>query len=295
MGRQLDLGGGGEGPQKPVSGNPIATPGPAYRSARLTWKKGAEERVIVVLPMQCVSAGRDSTREICLRIHPTSEPSNREKTFRISSTQFRVEYHGEGLRISDPGSTNGTVLKSSGPLEKDRPVEIRKDDEISVAGVLNLELDLIPKSSPVPMNEDLSEQMKSRHQDSQWLQELLIGPDKPGLFEFARIRRIDNLPSEEYVLLFGKGRIGFTRDSLISLGAGTSPKPTTRGLDLGEAVPEALGVLYYKSGSLWLEGNAPGEIRIGNREVGRLMPVPLSNGDVVTCRDGYLRIETPLQ
>lgn len=248
---------------------------PARR--KLAVRIAEQSRTVWLLPFALCSFGRSSERDVPLRLQPTTTEENKRTTFQISSHHFDIRYSGEGVTIVDCGSSNGTDLKSAGRLTQNKPAELGADDEIKVAGVLSLGVQVGWRKTPTPIEPQLKEQIAASGADLVRLSQLLIGHEKPGRVDFVRIRRLDNCPNEEYILLFGQGLIDTAGDAMIQL-----PKKVgtgSRGLDLGDDDSGLLAHLSWKGGDLVASVLRDGETRHNGRDLKDGESVALQTGD----------------
>jgi hypothetical protein len=228
--------------------------------------------------------GRASLQDFCLRVEPVSAEENKEKTNQISKSQFAVVHLCDHVEIWDLHSTNGTSLKSSGEVSPGAPVRLADGEEINVAGVLSLAVEIVRRANYTPLTpKDLSE-IQANAGDLPWLNRRLLGKDTPGAFEFVRFRRLNNFVQEEYVMLFGKGKIGGGTDHLVSLGSSCGQRGKARGLDLGEEAGSAAACLYNQDGKFVLAALREG-VRIGGAVVAVGETAVLGDGTEIGVND----------
>ena len=83
------------------------------------------------------------------------------------------------------------------------------------------------------LDEGVRGEIAAHLEDTDWLAQRLVGLSKPGFLDFARLRRIDNLPDEEYVLLFGVGVVGWSSRALITVEAEAGHDASRQDVGLG--------------------------------------------------------------
>ncbi|MGA2032970.1 MAG: FHA domain-containing protein [Thermoguttaceae bacterium] len=234
-----------------------------------------------VLPTAVAAFGRSSDREVCLRVEPTDLPANREKTFHISINHGLLRYIGDRVEIIDTHSTNGTSLKSVGRLQPGLAVPLSDGDVISVADALTLQVEFGRRSKPLPPDDGMAAQLDAKKDDAEWLNDHLIGREKPGILDYVRLRRLDNFSEEEYVLLFGGGNIGHSGAPLIPLDADAVALPHVRTLDLGDAAPDYPAALYWAGKAIHLLCNVADQVRINGTAISAGEDRVLSGGETI--------------
>jgi hypothetical protein len=272
MSRTIDF---GEDQQPNEADGHLLRP-PAKRKIRLRDEK--QERLIWLVSSPICSVGRGSEHDIVLRVQPTNLDENKRKTFQISALHFELLFSGESVTITDR-SSNGVQLKSAGALVRGQPTELRADDEINVAGVLTLTAQVVSRRNPTPIEPDLKQRINSALADPARLSQLLVGAEAPGSIDFVRIRRLNNCPEEEYVLLFGEGLIDSATEALIQL-----PKKVgtgSRGLDLGGDDAGPVARLFWQNSDLMARVLRNDAVRLNDRELKEGDSVPLRSGDIV--------------
>jgi len=245
-----------------------------------------------LLPLPVVTFGRESQRNVCLRVEPTSMPENAESTRQISKSHFVLRYLGNRVEVMDAGSSNGTSLRSLGPLSAEVPVAIGDHEQINVAGVLTLDVELVRRRTPQPLDEKTLASITERVNEGNWLAHQLVGPEKPGEIEFIRIGRGNNLPEREYVLLFGMGGIGPTTDALIRVGEPASAKSRSRGLDIGGTSAVCPASLFFDKGLLFLTCSGQERVVLGDRKLGENETCQLRPANVITILGEKISIAT---
>jgi hypothetical protein len=265
MARALDLG----EPEQPTIQPTLQTglPARSCRAVTLVWNRQEKKVTTHVLGKAVASCGRASDRDVCLRVCPTSVPENAEKTRQISSLHILIRYIGDRLQVIDKGSTNGTLLSSAGALQPNIPADLKDGDKITIAEVLSLAVECVARAGDVPLDAKVRQEIASHLEDGDWLTQRLVGPSQPGLLDFARLRRIDNVPEEEYVLLFGVGAVGASDRALITTHAKAVAGPAVRTLDLGDAAPDYPAAFYWENGALRLRSNVADQVRVNGTAV----------------------------
>jgi len=234
-----------------------------------------------VLPTAATAFGRSSEREVCLRVEPTDLPANREKTFHISINHCLLRYIGDRVEIIDTHSTNGTSLKSVGRLQPGLAVPVSDGDVIAVADALSLQVEFGKRSNPLPPDESMVSQLDAKKDDAEWLNDHLVGREKPGILDYVRLRRLDNLPEEEYVLLFGVGNVGHSGAALILLDPDAATLPHVRALDLGDTAPDCPAGLFWAARALHIQCNLADQVRINGTAISAGEDRVLSGGETI--------------
>lgn len=249
--------------------------------ATLSWNRQGQRIKTHILGKALVDCGRASDRDICLRICPTTAPENADKTRQISSLHFLVRYVGDRLQVIDKGSTNGTSLSSQGTLQPNVPADLKDGDRITVAEVLTLAVEFVARVPPVALDEEGRKKVAEHLEDADWLTERLIGLPQPGFLDFARLRRLGNLPEEEYVLLFGTGIVGSSKRAMITVDAETTARPAVRTLDLGDATPDYPAAFYWENGGIHIRSHTADQVRVNGAVVRLGEHRILSDGNTV--------------
>jgi hypothetical protein len=214
-------------------------------------------------------------------VEPTDGPANREKTFHISINHCMLRYVGDGVQIIDAHSTNGTSLKSVGRLQPGLAVPVSDGDVIALADALTLQVEFCRRSKPLPPDDSMAAQLDAKKDDAAWLNDHLIGRDKPGILDYVRLRRLDNVPEEEYVLLFGVGNLGHSGAALIRLDPDAATQPHVRTLDLGDGVPDDPAGLYWAGNALHVQCNVADQVRINGTAISAGEDRVLSGGETI--------------
>jgi hypothetical protein len=245
-------------PALPLPPAPAPEGAPPPPPARLSWRTARGTRTLHLLALALVEAGRQTSKPLCLRVEPVSDPTNREKTLAVSSHHLTLRYLGTAAEVVDPGSSNGTFLARR-QMQAGQGYRIERGMTLSVAGVLDLEFHPVPRPDAPPDTAAVCGAAPAHAHDPTWLQANLIGADRPGWLSFLRIVRKNNLPEEEYALLFHSGTVGGGPDALVPLpGAGN------------------LARLLVHAGQLWLERLGAEPVTVAGRPLAAGRPVPLN-------------------
>lgn len=260
------------------SARPTATP--PVRRLVVSWSQGGQQQSMILIAQAAVEAGRQSSRDLCLRLEPDSDQANYDKSMKISSHHFSLRYVGNGVQFVDVGSTNGTIMDGK-RVEPVSPILIYRKTTVSLANALELELEPVPRlDSPAP-TDDLLQAATANAADSAWLQRELIGADKPGMIGFLRINRTNNLPDKQYVLLFHSGSIGSDKDSLI----GTLPSDMTprrgRAFDLSDSSSSNPARLFVREGAIFIERTGSECVIVCGQSLAQGESTTLKAGEVV--------------
>ena len=244
----------------------------------LDWSKSGSRVTSHVVASTRATFGRASLQHFCLRVEPVSAEENKEKTNQISKSQFAVVHLGDHVKVWDLHSTNGTSLKSSGQVNPGVPVRLADSEEINVAGVLSLAVEIVRRANYTPLPpKDLSE-IEARAADLPWLNRRLLGKDTPGAFEFVRFRRLNNFVEAEYVMLFGKAPIGCGPQCLVSLASPSEQSRRTRGLDLGEEMISTMAYVHLQDGNFALTCCCDSGVQINGTKLPNAKTGILSDG-----------------
>jgi pSer/pThr/pTyr-binding forkhead associated (FHA) protein len=236
----------------PVPGKKSPATSRQAQSSGVLTLASAPTTEIVVVAAAVVSAGRLSTHALCLRCEPTTEPRNHDATLRISSTHLQFAYRASHVELTDLGSGNGTKVDGEA-LIVNRPFRLGRPVEIDIAGVLRL------RAEPVARQE--TSRRVSEPTDPQ------LGSDSPGSVAFLRVRRLNNLATRSYALLYHSALIGDHEDALVRISEQRRVS-RSRGLDFGGTPqsPVATAELRVRDGGLWL-APCTGELLVDGRPV----------------------------
>lgn len=279
MARKLDL---GEPDEPAFQLTPESGSRPQSCSvATLVWNRHGQQVTTHLLGKAVATCGRASDRDVCLRVCPTSVPENAEKTREISSLHFLLRYIGDRLQVIDKGSTNGTTLASQGTLQPNIPAELKDGEKITVAEALSLVVECVERAPSSKLDDEDRREIAAHLENADWLAQRLVGASKPGVLQFARLRRVDNLAEEEYVLLFGTGTVGPSSRALITVSTETATRPAVRTLDLGDTTPDYPAAFYWEGGSLHLRSNVADQVRVNGTAVPAGDQRTLSGGEII--------------
>jgi hypothetical protein len=196
------------------------------------------------------------------------------------------------MEIIDNHSTNGTRLKSIGQLQPGLAVPLQDRDIVTVADVLNLQVEFGRRYRPVTIEDDEVSQIRLKQDDITWLSQHLIGSDRPGILDYLRLRRIDNVPEEEYVLLFGLGSVGHSGTALIPLGPDATTKPGVRALDLGDTTPDYPAAFHWADGALRLKCYVADQVHVDGTAVGAGEDMALADGETIEVLGQQIQVIT---
>jgi hypothetical protein len=244
-----------------------AAPVSAAASRRvITWSVDREEHSLHLLVRASVEAGRQSTRDLCLRVEPTSDPENYEKSKLVSSHHFSLRYVGNGVQFIDVDSTNGSFNQGK-RIGTNVSLLLVEKTLISLAEVLDLEFDPIRRTDVMDDSNGNCQAAAAHAADTAWLQANLVGAEKPGEIAFLRISRKNNLPSQQYVLLFHSGWIGSDDSSLLRVPVSEMTPRRKRAFDIGDAPSTDPARLLARDGAIWIERTGADEVRVGGEAI----------------------------
>jgi hypothetical protein len=166
-----------------------------------------------------LEAGRQTTKPLCLRVEPVSDPVNRDKSLAISSHHLTLRYLGDGVELIDPGSSNGTFVNRQ-RLAPGQSCWIQPGMNVWLADALELQFQPVTRRDAPADSATVCRTARTQADNAAWLQNNLIGADRPGWTAFLRISRKNNLPQEEYAILFHSGSIGGGPEALVRVGVG---------------------------------------------------------------------------
>jgi hypothetical protein len=228
---------------------------------------------VTLLPFAVVEAGRHSAKNICLRLEPTDDAANLEKSRNISSHHLTIRYLGDGVELVDPGSVNGTFIGKE-KLAANQPHKVEPGMVVSVAEVLDLEFQPMMRKDAPEDKDGICKKAEANRNDAAWLQSHLIGVDKPGRIDFLRIRRRDNQPEQEYVLLFHSGLIGSEADALIRLEP-SERTPRRRVYDVGGDASLGGARLFVQDGRILIERRGSEPVALAGEPLKIAQPRPI--------------------
>ena len=244
-----------------------AVPVSAATSRRvITWSVDGEKYSLHLLVRASVEAGRQSTRDLCLRVEPTSDPENYEKSKLVSSHHFSLRYVGSGVQFIDVDSTNGSFNQGK-RMGANVSLLLVEKTLISLAEVLELEFDPVRRTDTMDDGNGICRAAAAHAADPAWLHENLIGMEKPGEISFLRITRKNNLPGQGYVLLFHSGWIGSDETSLLRVPVSETTPRHRRAFDIGDAPFADPARLLVRDGAIWIERTGADEVRVGGEAI----------------------------
>jgi pSer/pThr/pTyr-binding forkhead associated (FHA) protein len=248
--------------------------------------------VLTLLPFAVVEAGRHSARNICLRLEPTDDPANLEKTRNISSHHLTIRYLGDSVELIDPGSTNGIFIGKE-RVPAGQPRRIEPGLTVSVAEVLELEFQPILRRDAVPDKDGVLPAAREKATDPNWLQQNLIGVDKPGQVAYLRVRRKNNATEQEYVLLFHAGVIGSDPEALLSLPVGNqAPLRRVAAFDFGPDLPiHPPARVLVRAGQICIERTGAEPVTLAGKPLEQNQVAPLMPPCAMTVGTTTFRVE----
>ena len=266
--RRIDLGGIPQAAMKNVSSA-------ALDRVALAWlHEGVSCRAHIIASAR-LTIGRHSSNDICTRLEPLEAVGNREKTLLISSTHVECRYLGTCVDLRDVGSANGTVAEGRA-VAGGHVARVDARMSVVLAGVLELALEVFPRRAAFTDTGNVLGEAESHGGDDAWLQERLVGADKPGNFDYVRVRRINNLPEVQYIGLYHSAAIGYGQNCLIQLTPKTTKSsPRVRVLDVGGDVLTDPARILVIDGGLYLERAGKDLVCVDGSELAQGSPVPL--------------------
>ena len=271
------------------SSEPSATP--PVRRLVINWTKDGQSKSMILIAQATVDAGRQSTRDLCLRVEPDTEQVNYEKSMKISSHHFSLRYVGTGVQFLDMGSTNGSTLDSK-KAEPNSPILIDRKSKVSLSDVLDLELEPVSRSDDLALGPELQEAATANAADPAWLQRELIGTEKPGKFGFLRISRTNNLSDTQYVLLYHSGKIGSGDDCLLRVSLSSTTPRRRRAFDVVDsAIFDCPARLFVRERGIWLERTGAEQVIVAgdSLEVGECRA--LASGEMTVAETTFSLLE----
>jgi pSer/pThr/pTyr-binding forkhead associated (FHA) protein len=232
----------------------------------VTWVEDSQEKTALLMAQAIVEAGRLSSKEICLRVEPASDPSNYERSKAISKHHFSLRYIGSAVQFVDVGSASGSSIDGK-PVDANAPVLVERNMTISVADVLRLELNPVIRTSAPTVNDGLFQDAAEHASDNNWLQSNLLGAEKPGGIDFLRITRKDNLPNHQYLLLFHSGSFGSEDTSLFRVPVSEKTPRRKRAFDIGNSTSPDPARLMIRDGVIWIERTGTDDVRVGDEQL----------------------------
>jgi pSer/pThr/pTyr-binding forkhead associated (FHA) protein len=227
--------------------------------AQIDWLEKEVSRSLYLLTGDEITAGRKSDCNICLRMEPTSDPDNRDKTFLISSHHFSLRRSGGLLQFVDAGSSNGSFWGSD-KLEENVPVLVESEMRINIGKVLDLEFDVVRN-----------------------------GVGNSSAVSFVRIRRGNNSPDIEYAILFDTAPVGSGSNAILPVAvATTSSSRRVRALDVGETFTSDPARIAVRSGRLFIERTGEERVTLNGIELHRGQPVVLATGELTIGSQAFV-------
>jgi hypothetical protein len=172
---------------------------------------------------------------------------------------------------------------------------LKDGDQLKVAEVLTLAIEFAERAQPATFDQNGRAEVAAHLDDSEWLAQRLVGPSKPGFLDFARLKRIDNLPEEEYVLLFGVGVVGSSSRALITVEAEAAARPAVRTLDLGDTTPDYPAAFYWAGGVLHLQCYVADHVRVNGAVLQAGEDRALNGGEAIEVFGQSIQVILKLQ
>ena len=258
-----------------------------------SWRDGQDARQTLVIARTCITLGRRSTSDVCLRLEPGEVAANRDRTLLISGTHLHCRYWGGGVEILDAGSANGTVVNSKSMVAGE-PVDVEGELCVSVASVFDLALEVSRRRQTAGDPDGVLKAAPLRRSDTGWLDEHVLGYDHPGMCDYLRIGRLGNLPELQYIALFHSGVIGLGPQSMIRLrGASSKPRPRVRILDVGGPEFGEFARILVKDKGLWIERLGAEDVQWAGNSLGIDAPAPLLGPGTLMVGDSQIEVSVP--
>lgn len=253
-----------ESDQTHAAGGPGPTSGPPRHVVLCL--DGPPPVELHLIAADTVVAGRLSTNPVCLRCEPTDDPGNRDRTLLISAAHFELNNREGRVELKDLQSRNGTTVGGT-RLAAGAVALILAKTLVNVGGALDLEVEPVGRGQ-------VEEALEEAHAAGE--------ARPPDHVAFLRVRRINNLPERQYVIIYHSGAIGPHPGALLHLPASLARPRGSRGFDFGAApTEEAAAVVSVADGGLW--------IRLGSGEAA-VNGNQLSGASVSFPTHGELRI-----
>lgn len=266
--RRIDLGG-----NPPPAMNDVSSA--ALDRVALAWLHDSAPCRLHIIARAQLTIGRHSSNDICVRLEPLEVAGNRDKTLLISGTHVVCRYLGTRVEIRDVGSANGTVADGR-VVEGDQVARVGTGTPVVLAGVLELALEVVPRRPTLVDTGNVLSEAEARDGDDAWQQGNLVGANKPGDFDYVRVRRINNLPELQYVGLYHSAAIGYAQNCLILLPPrSTKSSPRVRVLDIGADVQTDPARILVMDGGLYVERMGRDPVCVDGSELPQSSPVPL--------------------
>lgn len=248
--------------------------GSAARKITVSWVEQSQEKTVLLLAQAMAEAGRLSSRDICLRLEPTAEPENHEKSKSISKYHFTLRYLGNTVQFIDIGSACGSSIDGK-PVQTNVPVAVDQRAALCVAEVLDLELEPVLRADAPAENNGLFVDAAAHASEPSWLQARLVGVDKPGRVAFLRISRKNNMPNTQYILLFHAGWIGSGNDCLLRVPVSEPTPRRSRAIEISGSAAAEPARFLVREGAIWIERTGADNVVIGDQplEMGQSKPL----------------------
>lgn len=241
----------------------------------------SDGRRIQLLSRRKVTLGRTRTNEIRTYFLPRDK-ENDARTVGISGVHAALQLTEDGLRVCDEGSRNGVALTGQKvdverlltEADADEDLRFQLASELKKHS-LHLELRLFGRSDSAASTE----------LDAVYCDSLRL-PRRPKLWRLAassridalRLQRVNNLPEEEYVVVFCQAVIGSAGDVAIRIAQPSVEHRHARVLAIGD--------------SFWLENIGPARsVRLGDRPLEKRELVPLQEGAAIGIGDVTIAVE----
>jgi hypothetical protein len=184
------------------------------------------------------------------------------------------------VEIIDTHSTNGTKVGSVGRLRPGIAAAVADGDIITVGDALTLQVEFGWRSNPLRIDGETAWEIEQHKDDSEWLNDRLVGRGMPGILNYIRLRRLDNLVEEEYVLLFGMGIVGHFGSPLIPLEGRIAEISDVVPIDPGSP-SDCSAELYWEGRRFHLRSHVSGQVRVGGTPVPVEQSQQLYGGEIV--------------
>lgn len=240
--------------------------GSGAQKVAVSWVEGSQQRTALLLIQATAEAGRLSSQDLCLRLEPATDPANYERSKSISKHHFFLRYLGNTVQFIDVGSACGSSMDGK-PVQANTPVAVDQKAALCVAEVLDLEVEPVLRADAPAEDNGLFQDAAAHASDPAWLQERLVGADKPGRIAFLRISRKNNLPNQQYILLFHAGWIGSGDDSLLRIPVSELTPRRKRALDLGVSAVDEPARILVRDGAIWIERTGADDVVMGDQHL----------------------------
>eukprot|EP00913_Durusdinium_trenchii_P023442 g22020.t1 len=253
----------------------------AYESSGRLSLAVPDGRRIQLITRRKVTLGRTSANEIRTYFLPRG-PNNDKLTLGISGVHAAIQLAQDGVVINDEGSRNGVSLAGQ-KIDVERMLtEADADEDLRLQlaselrrNAMHLELRLFGR----PASSTTAEL------DAVYCDALRLSR-RPKLWQLAaasridalRLRRLNNLTEEEYVVVYCQATIGSATDAAICLPAESIEHRHARVLAIGDV--------------FWIENlGVAGSVRVGDRELEKREVVPLEEGRPIVVGNETIGVE----